>query len=86
MNTVKRQRYIVKVTKKGQVTIPIQIRKKYRIKDKVAILDEGDKILIIPVYNLENLFGIDKEKGAEIARELLEDKKREIDLEEKIRV
>lgn len=81
MNKWQKKKYIVKVTKKGQMTIPIHIRKKYNIKDKVAILDEEDGIMIIPVYDLENLFGIDGKKGLEIAREILRDKKREVELE-----
>jgi len=76
--------YIVKVTKNGQITIPVDIRKKYNIRDKVAVLDEDGKITIIPMYDLESLFGIDKGKGIEMAKELLRDKKREIELEEKI--
>ena len=84
MSNGKKQRYIVKVTKKGQMTIPVHIRKKYNIKDKVAVLDDEEGILIIPVYDLEDLFGIDGKKGVEIARELLRDKKREIELEEKV--
>ena len=86
MRKKQKQKYIVKVTKKGQMTIPIHIRKKYNIKDKVAVLDEENGIMIIPIYDLEDLFGIDGEKGLEIVRDLLRDKKREIDLEEKVRI
>ena len=80
-----KKKYVVKVTKKGQITIPIDIRKKYNIRDRVAVLDEDGRITIIPVYDLEALFGIDKGKGIEMAKEHLRDKKREIELEEKIR-
>ena len=76
-----KESYIVKVAKDGKITLPVHIRKKYKIKDKVTLLDEGDKLLIIPVYDLESLFGVDGEAGIKIAEELLRDKKREIELE-----
>lgn len=39
---------LAKVTSKGQITIPIDIRKKLGIKegDKVLFIEEGDKIMI----------------------------------------
>jgi len=82
---MKSKSYIMSVTRKGQVTIPTDLRKKYKIKDKVLVLDEGNHIMIIPIHNLEDLFGIDKEIGIEIAKELQRDKKREVALEEKAR-
>ena len=38
---------ISKVTSKGQIIIPIKIRKKLNLKtgDKVVFIDEGDKII-----------------------------------------
>lgn len=38
---------IAKITSKGQITIPIEIRKKLRLKegDKVLFIEEGDKIV-----------------------------------------
>ncbi|MGQ4833915.1 MAG: AbrB/MazE/SpoVT family DNA-binding domain-containing protein [Candidatus Asgardarchaeia archaeon] len=80
-----KKRITVKVTRKGQITIPIEFRRKYNIKDEVAIIDDDGKLLIIPVYDLEDLFGVDGENGLKIAKELLRDKQREIELEEKVR-
>ena len=39
---------LAKVTSKGQITIPVQIRKRLKLKDgdKVAFLTEGDKIFV----------------------------------------
>lgn len=39
---------LAKITSKGQITIPIQIRKKLNLKegDKVVFITEGDKILL----------------------------------------
>lgn len=39
---------LAKITSKGQITIPIQIRKKLNLKegDKVVFITEGDKIVL----------------------------------------
>ena len=40
---------LAKVTSKGQITIPIEIRRKLGLKegDKVLFIEEGDKIMIM---------------------------------------
>ena len=40
---------LAKVTSKGQITIPIDIRKKLGIKegDKVLFIEEGDKVMLV---------------------------------------
>lgn len=40
---------LAKVTSKGQITIPIDIRKKLGIKegDKVLFIEDGDKIMLV---------------------------------------
>ena len=52
---------IVKVTRKGQVTIPIEQRRKYRIRQGMRLLlqDSPHGILLTPVIPLEDLAGID---------------------------
>ena len=47
------------VTSKGQVTIPISIRKKYglRANDRVDFITEGGKIILIPVKTLRDFRG-----------------------------
>lgn len=54
----------VLVTRKGQVTIPVEHRKKFRIKEgmRVTVKDTDDGILITPVTPLEDLVGIDAGK------------------------
>ena len=39
---------LAKVTSKGQITIPVQIRRKLKLKDgdKVAFMTEGDKVFV----------------------------------------
>ena len=47
------------VTTKGQVTIPVSIRKKYGISanDRVDFFTEGDRIILIPVKTLRDFRG-----------------------------
>ena len=69
---------VVSVTKKGQATIPKKLREKYRIKGKVLIVEEGERIVLKPVPTPEQEFGslktIFKDKSS---RDLLEEARRE---------
>ena len=48
---------VIRVTKKGQVTIPKALREKYQIKDKVMI-EEGERgIIIKPLLSPKDEFG-----------------------------
>lgn len=77
--------YICKVSRKGQITIPVKLRRKYNIRSEVALIEEDGKIILVPLIPFEELFGIDGEKALETAKELLANKVREIKLEKKIR-
>jgi len=70
--------YIVKVSRKGQIAIPVEIRRKFGIEDKVLIRVEDGEIKIIPVIPLEKLFGADGEVMKEVAIEISEERMREI--------
>jgi len=52
------------VTRKGQVTVPIALRRKYRIKEgtKMNAEDSGSVIILLVVPRLEDLVGIDAGK------------------------
>ncbi|MGA2627285.1 MAG: AbrB/MazE/SpoVT family DNA-binding domain-containing protein [Candidatus Bathyarchaeia archaeon] len=56
----------VLVTRKGQVTIPVEHRKKFGIREgmRVVVMDTGDGILIKPIIPLQDLAGIDAGKMA----------------------
>lgn len=56
---------IVKVTRRGQTTIPKEIRKKYGIRegDDILVEDEDGKIVIRIIPKIEELAGIDTEFG-----------------------
>jgi len=71
-------RYIVKVSRKGQVVIPVKIRKKYNIRDKVVIKADEEGIKIIPLIPLDEMFGIDGDIMREIAKEIIEERLEEI--------
>lgn len=49
------------VTRKGQITIPAEYRKKYNIEvgDRVLIEDTGRGLLLKPIPSLEELAGAD---------------------------
>ena len=71
----------VVVTRKGQTTIPIQLRKKYRIVDgsRLQVVDNGDGILFKPKASFFDLAGSGAKKATvKEVKELL-DKLREED-------
>ncbi len=54
----------VLVTRKGQITIPIALRRKYGIKQgmKITVQDSGSSIVLQVVPRFEDLIGIDAGK------------------------
>jgi len=56
---------IVKVTRKGQTTIPKNYREKLNIKegDELLVETKGNMIIFIPIPNLDALAGADAEYG-----------------------
>jgi AbrB family looped-hinge helix DNA binding protein len=48
---------VVSVTKKGQATIPKDLRKKFRVGDRVIVVETEDGILFKPLPNPEDDFG-----------------------------
>jgi looped-hinge helix DNA binding domain, AbrB family len=78
--------YEVKVTRQCQTTIPLEIRKKYKIDegDSVIYVDLGDHIAIVPVSknpieNLKNLKIDAKESVSEMRQEALQAAQRLVD-------
>lgn len=71
------------ITTKGQVVIPVKIRKKYGIKSgtRVAFIEKDGRVIIQPLDKdyFENLAGILDEKG-KMLKSLMEDKKKEREL------
>ena len=56
---MERARKVIKVTRRGQTTIPVEFRRRHRIKEgsRLVIEDRGDSLLIRPVPVLEDLGG-----------------------------
>lgn len=56
---------LAKVTSKGQVTIPNDIRKKLGIRkdDKVDFILDGGRVILVPVKTLQDLRGAVRAKG-----------------------
>ena len=77
-------RFVIKVGRKGQIVIPAEIRRRYGIRDKVVIEVSGEGLKIIPLYPLEEMFGIDGEVMKEVAREIVEERLEEIKREKEI--
>ncbi len=78
--------YEVKVTRQCQTTIPLEIRKKYKIDegDSVIYVDLGDHIAIVPVTknalkDLKNLKIETKQSVSKIREEALQTAKRLVD-------
>lgn len=67
------------ITEKGQILIPVQIRKKYGLKPgaKVIISDDGHGIKVTPLTaaSIRNLAGI--LKGGNLSKALLESRKKD---------
>ena len=71
------------VTVKGQVVVPVNIRRKFGIKKgtKIAFIEQNGRLLIQPLDKnyFESLAGILGTEG-KMLKSLMEDKKRERDL------
>jgi len=54
----------VLVTRKGQITVPVALRRKYGIKEgmKITVEDAGSNIVLKVVPRFEDLIGIDAGK------------------------
>lgn len=84
---------VVRISQKGQATIPKRLREKFGIEapGEVFIYEEGDRIVIEPVPTLEELHGIhggDAEPGevlAEVEELREEEKEREEERADRLR-
>ncbi|MDP2950388.1 MAG: AbrB/MazE/SpoVT family DNA-binding domain-containing protein [Chloroflexota bacterium] len=77
---------IAKVSKKGWVVIPREIRERYGIQpgDKVHVIDYGGRIALVPAAKdpIEHGFGLLK-GGPSLTQALLEDRREELEREER---
>ena len=73
--------YVLRVSSKGQVVIPAELRKRFNIKSKVILKVEDEEMKIVPFIDLKDAFGIDGSKMIKVAKAILTEKKRELELE-----
>ncbi|KXA91276.1 hypothetical protein AKJ57_01785 [candidate division MSBL1 archaeon SCGC-AAA259A05] len=74
---------IVKVTKKGQATIPKHLRDKYGLEDSVLVEDAEDGVLIRPVPKISEKRGSLSHLFEKSARETLKEARKEEEKREK---
>ena len=73
------------VTEKGTVTIPAEIRRKYKLKtgSKVRFVETEHGALLLPAPSMEELIGIlSKELGYKIIREINDERMKEASRDE----
>jgi AbrB family looped-hinge helix DNA binding protein len=72
-----------RATVKGQIVIPVELRRKYKIKagTKINVIDTGEAILLKPITeeSLKRLQGRLKGKG--VLKTLLEERRKDLELE-----
>lgn len=56
---MERKRKIVKVTRRGQTTIPVEFRRRHRIEEgtKLMMEDRGDALIVRPLARIEEFAG-----------------------------
>jgi len=61
--------YLATVSKKGLMTIPSEVRRKYGLRDgdKVRIIDQGGLLIIVPLTDVKDIYGL----GADHKKKLL---------------
>src|SRR2546427_11249958 len=80
---MERARKVIKVTRRGQTTIPVEFRRRHRIKEgsRLEVQDRGDSLLIRPVPSLEDLGGsLSKKTTLERLLKALEESREDKDL------
>ncbi|MGD0636723.1 MAG: AbrB/MazE/SpoVT family DNA-binding domain-containing protein [Nitrososphaerales archaeon] len=72
----------VLVTRKGQTTIPAELRAKYRIKEgtRLEVIDTGEGVMFKPALTTADLAGTGSTKATSEEMKALLDKMREEDL------
>jgi len=79
---MERARKVIKVTRRGQTTIPVEFRRRHRIEEgsRLVVEDRGDSLLIRPVPSLEDLGGsLSKKTTLERLLKVLEESREDKD-------
>lgn len=75
------------ITEKGTVTIPVEIRRKYKLRkgSRVKFVETDYGVLLVPTIPIEELYGVDKDRKDvvyQMIRELQEERRKEASEEE----
>jgi len=73
--------YVKTVSRKGQVVIPAQIRRRLGVKKKVLFREQAGKVVIEPVTTMEEAFGAGGATMYSVAREISAERRKEAELE-----
>ena len=68
---------VATVSRKGQVVIPAEIRRKLKITRLVVMTEEDGKVVVRPTMSLEDAFGVDGPKMRQVAREISAERRKE---------
>jgi AbrB family looped-hinge helix DNA binding protein len=74
---------LARVSSKGQVVIPVSIRRKHKISKRVLIREEKGKIILEPAKSFEESFGDGGDLARQAAIEISLDRRKEIESERK---
>ena len=72
---------IAKVSSKGQIVIPADIRKKLGSPKAMTIEERNGRVILVPTLTFQEAFGVDGKAGAQIASEISKDRRREVESE-----
>jgi AbrB family looped-hinge helix DNA binding protein len=63
---------IVRLSSKGQIVIPLEIRKELELKkgDKMIVQRKDDKVVIRPIGRISGMKGIDKKAWKDSSKEI----------------
>ncbi len=76
------RQYVKTVSKKGQVVIPADIRRRMNIRRKVLFTEEKGKILIEPLLSMEEAFGTGGRVMYVVAKEISKERRAEAKFED----
>jgi AbrB family looped-hinge helix DNA binding protein len=74
---------LAKVSSKGQVVIPAQLRRRLKISRTVMITEEKGKVVIEPSMSFEEAFGSGGKEMRQVAIEISKDRRKEVESERK---
>jgi AbrB family looped-hinge helix DNA binding protein len=72
---------IAKVSSKGQIVIPAEIRKNLGYPNAMLVQEDGNRVILVPAQTLKEAFGADGDASARVAAEISRERRREVESE-----